>query len=203
MAVVNRGTGAGGATTNANGLAFEDLVACDKVLESMGFEKSIMSKKSKHGYSLSKKIGNTTYVFLRQNGFECFIKKYGLSVVRKPDEAFVTIEDGTISHVFIIEKKNQNTAGSVDLKLWASLLLREEYKYCFGDKIKVDYVLCLSDWFKHQFKVSRRYEILKEILSRPHNNIPFFFGEDESYFDDLFSFIGIVTKPLPVSDYIC
>ena len=62
-----------------------------------------------------------------------------------PDEAFLNLEDNTL---YIIEKKMQTVAGSVDEKLQTFDFKRKHYELLvkpFGYKVKYTYIL--SSWF--------------------------------------------------------
>lgn len=63
-----------------------------------------------------------------------------------PDDALYVVLNNT---VYIIEKKNQEVAGSVDEKLQTCDFKKKQYKRLFSMlNYEVEYVYLLSDWFK-------------------------------------------------------
>lgn len=188
--VPNKGEGAGGANTNKTGLAFEDRVSCEQRLLSMGFERNKIGKsRSPNGYTLTKKISNKTYIFLKKSGFKKYmLETFGKTVKNEPDESFVVIDENNNVKVFIIEMKNQNVSGSVDLKLLAAPGIRFMYQECLGGKIDVDYCLCLNSWFETMWS-EEKYNLWDIYFKKV--NVPIFFGEKATYLDDLFSWVGI------------
>ena len=80
LKVLNKGTGAGGANTNLNGLAFEKLTNIEeKLLENNFIKKQI--NKNKFGYYLineKNEKNDKTVIYLIQNGFKTYIKTIGL-----------------------------------------------------------------------------------------------------------------------------
>ena len=63
-----------------------------------------------------------------------------------PDDALYVVLNNT---VYIIEKKNQQVAGSVDEKLQTCDFKRKQYKKLFSRlNFEVEYIYLLSDWFK-------------------------------------------------------
>ena len=187
--IINRGTGAGGTKTNENGLKFEKEISVEKVLEEEGFARIIFDKTS-NGFFLQKVVDGKRFIFLKQAGFKKYMKKtYGKDVLSNPDEAFVVAGEDKSVKVFVIEKKNQNTSGSVDQKLWASVGIRFEYRHVLGDDIEVNYGLSLSSWFENQFETRDRYKTLDIHLKQ--EKIPYFFANKESYFDNLLRWVGI------------
>lgn len=63
----------------------------------------------------------------------------------RPDEAFVNFENNT---VYIIEKKFQNCAGSVDEKLPGCHFKKLEYQKLFNPlHFDVEFIYIFNDWF--------------------------------------------------------
>ena len=181
---VNKGTGAGGAKTNLNGKTFEDLTSNEMRLESQGFVKTLINK-SKYGYYFSKKNEEREIIFAQQHGFVLFIKnKFGITLVRHPDEAYIIIPKEGKVIVKILEKKNQNVEGSVQDKLWTGPTFKDEYLDFLGNQFEVNYAYCLSNWFKNKFETEPKYKnLLKNIW--PRNGIVHFYGEDPDYYEKL------------------
>jgi hypothetical protein len=171
--IINKGTGAGGSKTNHNGLNFE--------------------KKTSLYNKLIKNKFIDIYHF-QQNEFNKFIKKnYNINIYKKPDEAIIIKEDNKI-YIKIIEKKNQNVAGSVEDKLKTGAFNRREYELMFNEcKIKdyifiIDYAFCLSKFLEDKFESKQiKYINLNKILNE--NNIKIFYGDNINYFDKIYEWI--------------
>jgi hypothetical protein len=190
--VFNRGTGAGGANTNHNGLAFEELTNPEKSFEEKGFIKKIMNK-NKNGYYLIKEISATdNIVYTKQAGFREYIRKHfdNIHIYRNPDEAYI-IKKGDTYHIKIIEKKNQNGEGSVEEKLKTGVFNRDEYYLMFDkmkDKIVIDYAFCVSDFLQKKLESqNEKYINMKKLNDK--NNIKVFYGNNPDYFDQLYQWI--------------
>lgn len=144
--------GKGGANTKT-GLIFEiekDLVSFLGKQKGYTAEKIEGYKKSYFIYYNKKQVARTfpthdLYRFLkREHGIEwseIFSKKI------LPDDALYVVLNNT---VYIIEKKHQHGAGSVDEKLQTCDYKRKQYKKLFAKlNYEVEYVYLLSDWFKN------------------------------------------------------
>jgi hypothetical protein len=157
----------GGSQTNANGLKFEQETDLRDALLKIP------------GYAVQ---GNTLYfngnfigtiaskhdlyrVLLEPNGVN---HKEVISKKLLPDEAIYLESTKT---VFIIEKKFQNVAGSVDEKLQTCGFKKRQYSKLFSPLcIRVEYLYIFNDWFSHpQYK-----DVLDFILE---NNCYYFFNE--------------------------
>lgn len=185
----NRGTGAGGENTNKLGKKFEELTDNETNLISLGFKKINMNK-SKAGYYLIGQLGeNTEVVFMKQNGFKLYMKKtFGIDCIRNPDEAYI-IKKGDSYCVKIIEKKEQNVAGSVETKLWSGPSLKREFEIVLGQTFKVCYAFTLNSFFNTKFSSNeKKYNVLKQILDESH--IQMFFGDESNYYEQLTSWIN-------------
>lgn len=102
----------GGARTNVNGLHFEQTTALDTALNFAGYrvsEHTIYDGTVKIGLSVQKH--DFYRYFLKPNHID--YTNYN-SKKWLPDECFVNLQTNT---VYIIEKKFQNSSGSVDEKL--------------------------------------------------------------------------------------
>ena len=135
----------GGSQTNINGLAFEQETALrDSLLKISGY--TIQNNKI---YFNEKYVGITAG---KNNLYKILLEPRGINyktILSKkllPDEA-VYIEE--IKTVFIIEKKFQNSAGSVDEKLQTCDFKKKQYTKLFTPlDISVEYIYVLNDWFK-------------------------------------------------------
>lgn len=134
----------GGAQTNANGLLFEQTTDLNTALKSAGY--SIENNKVYYnniqiGLSAPKK--KIYSEFLYPNNID--YKQYN-SKGWQPDEAFINFTNKT---VYIIEKKFQNGAGSVDEKLPGCDFKKKEYEKLFSPlNYSVEFIYVFNDWFK-------------------------------------------------------
>jgi hypothetical protein len=180
--IVNKGTGAGGAKTNINGLPYEEQTALNTHYILCNYHEY---KKNK--YKIIKFIGYD-YEFVNLNKAE--LHKYMKQIEEKhkslqpaagcknPDEAYVDLQRKLL---FIIEKKFQQTSGSVDEKIQTGHFKQQHYRKLFPN-FKVYYIYCLSDWFK-----KKEYESVLTYLQE--NNISIFWGNDDNYKNNIISFM--------------
>jgi len=190
--IINRGTGAGGANTNVNGKSFEEKTSNEQRLLSTGFIKKTIpgSDRAKYGYYLVKEMSPTESItYLTQTGlkayFEYFFKK---EMCRQPDEAYL-FRRGTTYTLKVLEKKNQNTAGSVDTKLLAGPGFIEEYQILLGEMFTVRYAFCISAFLKKDYvSDTTKYKTLRTINER--HGIKVLFGDDVDYYETLDAWIN-------------
>ena len=173
-----RGDGAGGSQTNINGLSYEKLTELTELNDCLTIlEPNVNYVKIKFNQ------GGDEYYKTNQYKFYKFMRKHTNKNIKKahgcknPDECYIRENDKII---FIIEKKFQQTSGSVcekiqtaDFKLW-------QYSRTFPE-YKIVYIYCLSDWF--QFNCKAELEYLK------FKNVPVFWGKSLSYKNDIINFI--------------
>ncbi len=162
----------GGANTNRNGLHFEQTTSLNTALQNAGFiianHFEVYDRNQLLGYSINQDEFST--IFLRRNG----INDRAINSKRwKPDEAFINEINKT---VYIIEKKFQQTSGSVDEKLATFPFKIREYRRLL-DPIGYDLVyiyLLSSDWFNVP-KYQDYYDYMDE-LGCPHyfDNLPLY-----------------------------
>ena len=190
----NKGTGAGGSTTNHNGIAFENKTDNESSLISNGFIRKYITgkEKNKYGYYLEKSDAKHTIHFMKQDGLKYYMAFFHQKeLFRKVDEAYVIRDNltGTIT-VKILEKKNQNGEGSVADKLCLGHHFKfVEYPSCLGDKFQVEYAFCISIFLKEKYNSDhKKWKIIKE--SNEKNNIPVFFGDDDDYYSKLDEWIN-------------
>ena len=144
----NQGYGAGGKNTNVNGKGFEKRTDITNFLCENGFWYFIDENFKFLVYNKN----NIIIFHFIQNAFDKFMKgRYGIETLRTPDEAFLILKDKK-KIIKIIEKKNQNVEGSVDLKLFTGSFMRREYELNFGEEFKFEYIFVLSDFFKKRYK---------------------------------------------------
>lgn len=191
----NQGTGAGGSTTNHNGIAFENKTDNENRLISIGFvRKNITENKhAKYGYYLEKIDDKHTIHFVKQNGLKNYMSKfYQKKLFREVDEAYIFIDNITNNiTVKILEKKNQNGGGSVEDKLCLGHHFKfVEYPSCLGDKFQVEYAFCISTFLKKLYNSDhKKWKIIKE--SNEKNNITVLFGDDDDYYTKLDEWINL------------
>jgi hypothetical protein len=140
---MTRNTYGGGAQTNINGLRFEKKISLDDVLKQAGYD--VVDKKV---YANNECIGLT---IPKHSLYKELLNPQGInyklfnSVKWLPDECFVNYKTRT---AYIIEKKFQNSAGSVDEKLASCDFKRREYIKLFSQLgYRVEYIFVFSDWF--------------------------------------------------------
>lgn len=199
---INKGTGAGGSNTNVNGKSFEMKTTNEPRLLDSGFvRKNIpgVGDKIKNGFYYEKQITpTTTVVYLTQGGLKAYFKHFfGKEMCRCPDEAYLFQQkdgDGGASYTLkILEKKNQNTSGSVDTKLLAGKAFIDEYIYCLGGDgdsdsdsapFTVEYAFCINEFLKKDYIAdTKKSEALRFIHKK--DGISVLFGDDTDYFDTL------------------
>ena len=89
---------------------------------------------------------------------------------KNPDEAYIAL---TEKRLYIIEKKFQQTSGSVDEKIQTGVFKKYHYGQLFPN-FTISYIYCLSDWFKKpEYKSVIQY--LKD------NQIQIFWGAEPNY----------------------
>ena len=173
--IKNKGTGAGGLNTNKNGLSYEKITDLNN--------KITIVKEFKTSNKI--KFNGTERIFIKTkqaNLFKCMEDKINTNITKahgckNPDECYI---DEEFKNIFILEKKFQQSSGSVcekiqtpDFKLW-------QYSRTFPD-YNIIYVYCLSDWFKKN--------CIAEVEYLDFKNIPYFWGSSETYKDDIINFI--------------
>lgn len=183
-AIVNKGTGAGGANTNYYGKKFEEKTNNEPRLIEKGYTKIYMSK-NKCGYYLIKTFEDITIYYLSQGGLKEYIKSvYDIELFRCPDEAYIIEKPNCNPKILILEKKNQNGSGSVDTKLLAGPMFREEYEEALEYKFDVCYGFCVSKYLQDNIvSNTKKSQIFNNIMTR--HNIAVLFGDDDNYFEKL------------------
>jgi hypothetical protein len=170
------------ANRNLFGKSFEENTNNERVLLTDGYEKCFFTDKN---WYTSKKYTIKEVIFISQYNFKPFMKyRYNIQVFRIPDEAYIIEYTNKEIHLKIIEKKAQNTQGSVETKLWAGPSLKREYELLLQQKFKVSYVFCLNNFLKKKVtSLEQKYIILNKILEE--NEILILFGDDLDYFEKL------------------
>ena len=142
----NINTVGGGAQTNANGLHFEQTTELRDLFEDSDVFTLFGDDVYKEGVrvaTLYQKHGLYRNLLI-PNGVD-----YTKLISKKllPDDAILVHKTNTL---FIIEKKFQSSAGSVDEKLQTCDFKKKQYTKLFSPlEIKIEYCYYLSEWFKH------------------------------------------------------
>jgi hypothetical protein len=185
LAIINKGSGAGGANTNFYGKKFEEKTNNQQRLLEIGYTKNSFTKKPKKAYDyyLSQTFEDKNVVFVLQNGLKIYMKnKYNIDLFRCPDEAYIIEYTCGRKIIKILEKKEQNVEGSVETKLWSGPSLKREYELVLGAEFEVFYGFCLNNFLKNKLiSKEKKYTTLNTILNE--NNIDVLFGDDENYFE--------------------
>jgi hypothetical protein len=185
----NRGTGAGGANTNKNGLSFEART-------------SIIPLLIKNGFTLHKETGGNTYYtkkdaatsdewyFFQKSALKKYCKKYfNATLYREPDECILYKNADTAHYTLkIVEKKNQNVAGSVDTKLYAGPGFKFEYASALGAKFTIEYAFTLSTFLMNVYNEPKK-KPMRQFNKK--EGIPVFHGESPTYYQELFQWLGL------------
>jgi hypothetical protein len=183
--IINKGTGAGGASTNFYGKKFEDKTNNETRLLNIGFSKNFYNNKSKkiYNYYLSKNYDDKTIIFVLQNGLKNYIKtNYNIDIFRCPDEAYIIEFNNGKKIIKILEKKEQNVEGSIETKLWSAQSLKREYELVLDNNFEVHYAFCVNNFLKNKLTSNeKKYIILNKIFNE--NNINVLFGDDDNYFE--------------------
>jgi hypothetical protein len=182
--IINRGTGAGGANTNVNGLSYEKKTD----LSSLYTE---CVQKKKETFRTIKFVGfDGEFINVNKSALHKYMTKIGeqntdlqpAAGCIQPDEAYI---DTTRKTLYIIEKKFQKGVGSVDEKLQTGPFKKKHYGKLFPN-YTIHYIYCLADWFKGQQYISV-LEYLEE------NDIPVFWGSDPECKKNIIDFICFQT----------
>ncbi len=139
----NPNTHGGGARTNQNGLHFEQTTSLNDALYNAGYTvigHNVYCGTHQIGMSVPQKRLYT--YFLNPQGI--YYYNYN-SKEWRPDEAFINFKNKT---AYIIEKKFQNCAGSVDEKLPGCHFKKLEYQKLFAPLgYDVEFIYIFNDWF--------------------------------------------------------
>lgn len=133
----------GGARTNQNGLYFEHTTSLDDALVKAGYHiEACEVFRGEQCIGMSAPQKRIYTYFLNPRGV--YYNDYN-SKEWRPDEAFVNFENQT---AYIIEKKFQNCAGSVDEKLPSCHFKKIEYQKLFHAlDYNVEFIYIFNDWF--------------------------------------------------------
>lgn len=147
-------THGGGAKTNEVGLKFEQDTSLVSALRSAGYtiENGMV-------FSQAKKVAQ---IASKNDLYKKLLEPQGINykeIISKkllPDDALYVFDTNT---VYIIEKKFQHKAGSVDEKLQTCAFKKKQYQRLFQSLgIAVKYLYICNDWFKRdEYRDVREY----------------------------------------------
>jgi hypothetical protein len=174
--IKNKGSGAGGKNTNKNGLSYESLtdLSTHFIINSTTSYAHTIEFTNHRGRMFSATKQSKVFKHLDSEIDKQIPKGHGC---KNPDECFIDDEN---KRIFIIEKKFQQTSGSVCEKIQTSDFKLWQYSRSFPS-YDVVYMYCLSDWFKNNCKAELEY------LS--YKNVPIFWGSNDTYKDDIIDFM--------------
>ncbi len=146
----------GGARTNENGLRFEQEISLRDALIQSGYKVSGRNNVYDANNNILGKLAPKAKLYsdiLASEGinWEDYISKRWF-----PDEAFLNFSNNTL---YIIEKKFQNSSGSVDEKLQTCDFKKKVYQKLFCDTdIRIEYAYVCNDWFRdHKYRDVHEY----------------------------------------------
>ena len=171
---LNRGTGAGGSNTNANGLPYEEIT------ELREDERYRIIEQINNGIKVE--IDGNELFKVKKSELTTFMKNIGEYQEKEkklqPDECYIDIKNRIIN---IIEKKFQQTSGSVDEKIQTAVFKKEFYEEQYMN-YRIKYCYCLSDWFRQS-----KYNPEMRFLSKYGFKV--FWGSDTSYQNNILDWI--------------
>lgn len=177
--IINKGTGAGGANTTKNGHAFEDKCNLANCILTKKFGKG------KNDFYDVIKIENKLFKRVFKTGLKNYLKKYFEDKWKKnlqPDECLID-EDNKI--LYILEKKYQQRAGSVDEKIQTGDCKIFIYRHLYP-QFKINFIYILSDFYKKS-----KYTLEKMYLEE--KGVIVFYGDDSDYKCKFYNYIRNVT----------
>ena len=184
--IKNKGTGAGGSNTNKNGLSYEEITDLNDRITIIENKTSSSKIEFNNCNKTSKiKFNNYDKTFIKTEKADFFkcMKHYENTYITRahgckhPDECYI---DEDLKNIFIIEKKFQQCSGSVCEKIQTASFKIWQYSRTFPD-FNIVYIYCLSDWFKDN--------CIAELEYLNSENIPYFWGSNKTYKDDMITFM--------------
>jgi len=159
----------GGFRTNENGLKFEQETSLKSFIENSINYRVIDDNVYFHETCVGRLMGKHDLYKYLLNEMKINYKDY-LSKQMLPDDAFYNYNN---SIIYIIEKKFQNVAGSVDEKLQTCDFKRKQYTKLFSSVgFACEYIYVLNDWFKNPTYQDVLNYITDSKCSYYFNNIP-------------------------------
>mgnify|MGYP001280490712 CR=1 FL=1 len=167
--MINKGSGAGGANTNATGLGFEDVASLEQyysISQPNNIGTLIKFNQSDKIFLHLKKKQLSKWSLTLGNEYNDNIHKLHGTI--QPDDCFINLDDKII---IIIEKKFQQVGGSVVEKLQTPVNKIRNLKRRYPT-YKIHYIYWLSEWFQTDAPA--------ELLDLTEDNIPYFIGISEN-----------------------
>ena len=192
--IINKGTGAGGAKTNHNGLSFEEKTSIEPKLDEYKYTKKDIKIKNKKGVYYEYKDDNINIIYFKKNSFKLYFEKefnfQSSAIYRQPDEAYL-IKINNEYILKILEKKNQNVEGSVEDKLKTGAFNRREYELMVNNdthKFKIVYCFCVSKFLQDKLESDNiKYKNIKKIMEE--DKIELLYGDNDNYMNKLCEWI--------------
>jgi hypothetical protein len=193
--IINKGTGAGGAKTNYNGLSFEEKTSIEHTLDKSKYIKKELKIKKSKGYYYQYIKDNIDIIYFTKgckNGFKLYFQKeFNITTYRQPDEAYLIKNDNKYI-LKILEKKNQNVEGSVEEKLKTGAFNRREYELMVNNieyNFSVVYCFCVSKFLQNKLESDNiKYKNIKKIMEE--DKVGLLYGDDDNYIDKLCDWIN-------------
>lgn len=90
---------------------------------------------------------------------------YDINLFRNPDEAYIIELNNDKTIIKILEKKEQNVEGSIEIKLLSGQSMKREYELLLGNYFIIDYSFCVNNFLKNKIiSDNQKYKILNQIL---------------------------------------
>ena len=169
----SKGIGAGGSKTNQHGLSYEQLTNLETHYQVIQ-EHPHYQKITIQGLQLVATRKTSLFKYMDKHMNHQIVKAHGS---KQPEECFLNEHNKTM---FIIEKKFQQTSGSVCEKIQTSDFKLWQYSRTFP-KYQIVYIYCLSDWFQENCVAELEYLNNKQI--------PVFWGNDTQYKTKIIDFM--------------
>lgn len=173
-----------GGKNTINGKYFENSTNSKKFLIEKGFQEIKFG--SKYHY-LVKKYEDKQVICILQYAFKKYMKEI-LIFVDVLMKAYIIEYKSGKKEIKILEKKEQQVEGSVDIKLWAGPSLKREYELSVNTLFQINYAFCVSEFlWKKLNSNDKKYEMLNTIFKE--HSIQFFYGSGENYFENIYTWI--------------
>jgi hypothetical protein len=190
---INKGTGAGGAKTNYNGLNFEEKTSIEPKLDELKYIKKNIKIKNRKGYYYEYNNDTTNIIYFKKSSFKLYFEKeFNIITYKQPDEAYL-IKKNNEYILKILEKKNQNVEGSVEDKLKTGAFNRREYELMINIheniKFKIIYYFCVSKFLQEKLESDNiKYKNIKKIMDE--DKVGLLYGDNNDYQDKLCEWIN-------------
>ncbi len=186
--IINKGTGAGGAKTNHNGLSFETKTSFENILDKLEYVKKEIEIKNSKGVYYEK----DNIIYFKKHGFKLYFQKeFNIITYRQPDEAYLIKSDNKYI-LKILEKKNQNVKGSVAEKLKTGAFNRREYELMVNNteyNFTVVYCFCVSKFLEKDLELNTpKSKNIKKIMEE--DKVGLLYGDNDNYIDKLCEWIN-------------